>query len=51
MPSSRRPHSKWRKFTRKYGTGIFFGLLIIVILGVVALLMYVMSNPEFRTRN
>jgi uncharacterized protein involved in cysteine biosynthesis len=44
------PHhrSKWRKFKHEHGLKIFIGLLLVVVVALVVLLMWFLSNPNLR---
>lgn len=44
---SRRAH-RWRRFEHKYRGAVFVGLVVLLILGLVAGLMYVLTSPDFR---
>jgi hypothetical protein len=41
---------KWRRLNRKFGLPILIGFMIVVALAVVALLMYVLSSPNWIVR-
>jgi hypothetical protein len=41
---------KWRRFNRKYGTLILVICAAVGIMFLVALLLWFLSNPEFRAR-
>jgi hypothetical protein len=39
---------KWRRFNRKFGSAFFFGFIVLVILALVALVMYLLTSPNWR---
>jgi hypothetical protein len=42
--------NKWRRFNRKFGSGIFFGFIVLVIAALVGFLMFMLSSPTWRAR-
>jgi len=42
--------SKWRRFNRKFGVYIFVGFLVLVAVAVVALVMFALTSPNWRSR-
>jgi hypothetical protein len=41
---------KLRRFNRKYGTKLFLAFVVLVVIGLVVLLMWMLANPDFRSR-
>lgn len=50
MQAETRPGRRWRRFNRKYGGVVFLGFVVLCILALVAGLMYLLTNPDFRVR-
>ena len=41
---------KWRRFNRKFGAVIFYGLLVLVVLALVGGIMYALTSASCRPR-
>jgi hypothetical protein len=39
--------SKWRRFNRKFGSKMFIGVIVLVILALVGLVLYGLNNPSW----
>jgi len=39
-----------RRFLREHGIHIFLGLVVLAVMGLVALLMYLLTNPTWNLR-
>jgi hypothetical protein len=42
--------SKWRRFNRKFGSGIFLGFIVLVIVAIVGFLFFALGSPNWRAR-
>lgn len=50
MQQEARPGRRWRRFRRKYGPLMLLGFGVLCILALVALLMWVLTDVNFRAR-
>ncbi len=41
---------RWKRLNRKYGVFLLVACLLGAVIALVVLLMYMLTNPEYRTR-
>ena len=44
-----RDDQRWRRFERKHGMQILFGITVILVVTLVAFLMYMLTSPNWRS--
>ena len=50
MQAQARSHRRWRRFRHRYGVAVFLAIMVVGIAVLVALLMYVLTSPDYRVR-
>lgn len=50
MNAQSRPGKRWRRFNRKYGPTFLLAFAVLFIIGLVALLMWILTDMKFRPR-